>query len=140
MTEEKLFEIQTEKIVNGTNLFRDTQIVSFSGDLSSLEIGSYMFSESQLEYFDWKGGNDLTSNVLDIDNSANMFDGCYLNSTAVENIYDMLSKTTNTSVNANSEFIISINGNNIGAINAIEEKFGVYINHDYETGTHSNTT
>lgn len=58
MTEEKLFKIQTEKIVNGTNLFRDTAIVSFSGDLSSLETGSYMFSESQLEYFDWKGGNE----------------------------------------------------------------------------------
>lgn len=137
---EKLFRIETEKIVNGTNMFRNMPIVSFSGDLSSLVTGNSMFSDSQLEHFDWKGGNDLISNVLDIDNSANMFDGCYLNSTAVENIYDMLSKTTNTSVNANSEFIISINANNSGARNAINEKFGVYINYDWETDTYSNTT
>jgi hypothetical protein len=39
-------------------MFHNIPIVSFSGDLSSLVTGDYMFSESQLEYFDWKGGNE----------------------------------------------------------------------------------
>lgn len=94
MTEEKLFRIETEKIVNGTNLFRDTPIVSFSGDLSSLETGSYMFSESQLEHFDWKGGNEeITSSSFQGD-TYSMFQYCPLNHIGLKNAIDMAASSS----------------------------------------------
>ena len=99
---EKLFKIESGKIVNGGNLFSGTPIIKFSGDLSSLQNGENMFRDSQLELFDWKSGVDVTSNNFNIERSANMFDGCYLNSESVENIYDMLASTTHTSVNPNT--------------------------------------
>ena len=40
----KLFEIQTDKIVNGTKLmYKNTALTSWAGDLNSLNAGNYMF-------------------------------------------------------------------------------------------------
>lgn len=127
----KFCEIQTDKIVNGSNMFRNMPIIKFSGDLSSLQNGENMFRDSQLELFDWKGGADVTSNNFNIESSANMFDGCYLNSESVENIYDMLASTTHTSVNPNTQFVISLNRNDRGATTTLGDLFGLYFDVDY---------
>ena len=41
----KFCEIKTELIENGSNMFRNMPIESFSGDLSSLTSCDYMFDE-----------------------------------------------------------------------------------------------
>ena len=58
-TGEPLCNIQTEMIKDGSHMFKQTEITSFSGDLSSLVNGYFMFSGTSITSFD----SDLSSLV-----------------------------------------------------------------------------
>ena len=61
--------IKTDELVNGNQMFKNTSLTSFSGDLSSLVNGANMFNNcTSLTSF----SGDLSS----LDNGANMFDNC----------------------------------------------------------------
>ena len=62
---DKVANIKTNEIINGSYMFSYTSLDSFSGDLSSLVNGSYMFHDTPLESF----SSDLSSLV----NGYNMF-------------------------------------------------------------------
>ena len=75
----KLFEIQTDKIENGTNLMRNNpKLTSWKGDLSSLTNGDYMFwACSELASF--------TGNLSSLTSGSYMFYSCSeLNSFAAD--------------------------------------------------------
>lgn len=75
----KLFEIQTDKIENGTNLMRNSsKLTSWKGDLSSLTNGDYMFwACSELTSF--------TGNLSSLTSGSYMFYSCSeLNSFAAD--------------------------------------------------------
>lgn len=94
----KFCEIKTELIENGSNMFRNMPIESFSGDLSSLTSCDYMFDECmQLENFDWKGDNtENTISSVDPNESYTAFRYCPLNHKGLKNALDFFTSNPNT--------------------------------------------
>ena len=77
-----LANIKTDELVNGSYMFNNTSLTSFSGDLSSLVNGSYMFSYTSLTSF----SGDLSSLV----SGYHMFSSTSLDVESVELICDVL--------------------------------------------------